>query len=159
MLSPADSHLRIDCGLGEGPHWEEASNTLRFVDIVKRKVPTVDLNKGSSSHHVLTDLDIFISVTADIEGTDKEFAFDGKHGYGIVDRETGKYKYIRRYWEGEADAAKKEQELRGNDGGVNRRGRFWVGTMNEPLVTTPTNVGMVNLPCPCTRWRSLLSLQ
>ena len=49
-------YLRIDCGLGEGPHWEEASNTLRFVDIVKRKVHTVDLNKGSSSHHVLADL-------------------------------------------------------------------------------------------------------
>jgi len=45
--------------------------------------------------------DISISVTTDIEGTDKEFAFGGRHGY------TGKYKYIRRYWEGEADAAKK----------------------------------------------------
>jgi len=33
--------LHIECGLGEAPFWEEKSNTLRFVDIVKQKVHTI----------------------------------------------------------------------------------------------------------------------
>lgn len=53
-------YLKIDCGLGEGPFWEESSNTLRFLDIIKQKVHTIDLNKGPSSHKTLFDLDISI---------------------------------------------------------------------------------------------------
>jgi len=128
--------------LGEGPHWEENSNTLRFVDILKQKVHTVDLSKGPSSHQVLADLDISIGTTADIEGNDQRLAFGGKHGYGILDRKDGSYRYIKRYWEGDEDAQRKEHQMRGNDGGVDIRGRYWVGTMNDPLVTPFTNVGM-----------------
>lgn len=134
-------YLKIDCGLGEGPHWEEASNTLRFVDIVKQKVHTVDLNQGPSSHRVLADLDISIGITADVEGNDDEVAFGGKHGYGILNRTDGTYKCIKRYWDGDPAAAEKDRQMRGNDGGVDSRGRFWVGTMNDPLVTPFTNVG------------------
>lgn len=28
----------------------------------------------------------------------------------------------------------KEKRMRGNDGAVDSKGRFWVGTMNDPLV-------------------------
>lgn len=139
--SDIQPYLKIDCDLGEGPHWEAASNTLRFVDIVKQKIHTVDLNQGPSSHRVLADLDISVGTTADVEGNDNEVAFGGKHGYGILNRKDGTYRYIKRYWEADADAAKKDHVMRGNDGGVDPRGRFWVGTMNDQLVTRFTNVG------------------
>jgi sugar lactone lactonase YvrE len=139
-------YLKIDCGLGEAPQWEEATNSLRFVDIVKQKVHIIDLNKGPSSHRVLADLDISIGVTADIEGNEDEIAFGGKHGYGILNRKDGTYRYIKKYWDGDPVAAKKDKEMRGNDGGVDARGRFWASTMNDPLVTEPKAVGTPPLP-------------
>lgn len=39
----------MSCGLGEAPYYESSRHTLRFVDIVKEKLHTVDLNKGPSS--------------------------------------------------------------------------------------------------------------
>jgi len=39
----------MDCGLGEAPFYDEATNQLRFVDIVKKKLHTVNLAKGPSS--------------------------------------------------------------------------------------------------------------
>ncbi|QDS68620.1 hypothetical protein FKW77_001357 [Venturia effusa] len=136
--------LSIGCGLGEAPFWEESTNTLRFVDIVKEKVHVVDLNKGASSH-VEVPLDISVGTTADLEGeqASSKFAFGGKHGYGIFDRQTGSYHYIKRYWEGESDQAEKEKTMRGNDGGVDSHGRFWVGTMCDPMVKSPTDIGVV----------------
>lgn len=136
--------LNIGCGLGEAPFWEESTNTLRFVDIVKEKVHIVDLNKGASSH-VEVPLDISIGTTADLEGEQAsgKFVFGGKHGYGIFDRETAGYHYIKRYWEGESDQAEKEHTMRGNDGAVDSHGRFWVGTMCDPKVNPPTDIGKV----------------
>ena len=116
------------------------------MDIVKQKVHIVDLNEGPSSHRVLADLDISIGTTADIEGNDQELAFGGKHGYGILDRRSGSYRYIRRYWDGDEDAQEKYHQMRGNDGGVDIRGRYWVGTMNDPLVTPFTDVGTMHSP-------------
>jgi sugar lactone lactonase YvrE len=136
--------LDVGCGLGEAPFWEESTNTLRFVDIVKERVHTVDLNNGPSSH-VEVPLDISIGTTADLEGEQAagKFAFGGKHGYGIFDRKTAGYHYIKRYWDGEPDQAKKEHTMRGNDGAVDSHGRFWVGTMRDPKVNPPTDVGKV----------------
>lgn len=45
-------YLHLDCGLGEAPYYGESSHSLRFVDIVKEKLHTVDLKRGPSSHHV-----------------------------------------------------------------------------------------------------------
>jgi len=39
----------MDCGLGEAPFYEEATHHLRFVDIVNKKLHSVDLAKGPSS--------------------------------------------------------------------------------------------------------------
>ena len=53
-------YLPIDCKLGEGPFWEEASNKLRFVDIMNEQIHIIDLSKGPSSHAVLANLDISV---------------------------------------------------------------------------------------------------
>ncbi|EOD52874.1 Calcium homeostasis protein [Neofusicoccum parvum] len=136
-----EPYLKIDCGLGEGPFWEEATNTLRFVDVIKQKLHAIDLSKGPESHKVIADLDISIGVTADIEGDDEHLFFGGKHGYGILNRRTAKYKYIKKYWSDKEVAEGKEKLFRGNDGAVDSKGRFFVGVMNDPLVKSPEPEG------------------
>jgi sugar lactone lactonase YvrE len=135
--------LNTSCGLGEGPFWEENNNTLRFVDIIKKKLFFVDLTKGEQSlkEH---QLDFSIGITADIEGNDDEFIFGGKIGYGIFTRKTGETRWIKKFWTDEErkdDGGGKpgvgktrEDRMRSNDGAVDPRGRFFVGAMNDPTV-------------------------
>ncbi|SMR44434.1 unnamed protein product [Zymoseptoria tritici ST99CH_1A5] len=132
--------LDLDCGLGEAPHWEPSRGSgLRFVDIVKLKLHTV--NAGDASSHKQWSLPYSIGVTADIEGNDTEFVFGGKSGYGIMGRETGKLRMIKDMWTdeerkddggGKPKVGKNRQDrMRSNDGAVDAAGRFWVGTMND----------------------------
>ncbi|KAF2837077.1 hypothetical protein M501DRAFT_986877 [Patellaria atrata CBS 101060] len=135
--------LDVKCELGEGPFWEEATNTLRWIDIVTKHIHTVDLNEGPSSHKSVAQLDISIGSTADIEGNDDEFVFGGKHGYGIFNRKTGEYRYIKKVWTEEEVAKDFERLYRGNDGGVDSQGRYWLGVMNDPLETEFKDVGIL----------------
>ncbi|KAF2654649.1 hypothetical protein K491DRAFT_600381 [Lophiostoma macrostomum CBS 122681] len=135
--------IRLTCSLGEGPFWEESTNTLRFLDIEKEELHHVDLNVGPSSHKVVKKMDISIGCTADIEGNDKEFIFGGKFGYGICNRETGDYKWIKKVWSNEEVKDGKPGRMRGNDGAVDSQGRFWVGFMNDPLVAEIKDEGAV----------------
>ena len=133
-----EPYLDLHCALGEAPFWEQSRNSLRFVDVVKKKLHTVDLAEGPSSHKEI-DLDEAIGCTADIEGTHDEIVFGGKKGYGIMNRQTGKTRYIKRMWndiERVDDGGGKtgiggsrEHRMRSNDGAVDPLGRYWVGTM------------------------------
>lgn len=60
VLTITQPWLRLNCSLGEGPFWEEDTNSLRFLDVEKQKVHRVDLNVGPSSHKVLKEYDISI---------------------------------------------------------------------------------------------------
>jgi len=132
--------LDTKCGLGEAPFWEKDINTLRFVDIVKQEIHTVDLSKGPSSHKA-TKLDISVGTTADIEGNDDEFVFGGKYGYGIMHKKTFEYRWIAKYWNEDEVKNGKDHRMRGNDGAVDKKGRYFVGTMNDPLVTEISKEG------------------
>ncbi|KAI9797097.1 MAG: hypothetical protein M1835_002085 [Candelina submexicana] len=125
-----EPYLKLDCALGEAPYWERDTNHLRFVDIVKKEIHEIDLNKGPSTHTVIAKLDTPVGVTADIEGTTKEFLIGAKAGYALFNRETGEYRYIKKFWT-ERDDPEKEHRMRSNDGAVDSQGRFWVGTMND----------------------------
>ncbi|KAL9076256.1 MAG: hypothetical protein Q9157_003703 [Trypethelium eluteriae] len=139
-----EPYLKINCKLGEAPFWEESRQTLRFVDIVQQQVHSVNVVKGPASHEVHADLDISIGTTADIEGHDEnEFLFGGKHGFGLYNRHSGRYRYLRKYWTDDEVAHSKEHRMRANDGAVDINGRFWLGTMNDPLVQSPTNEGIL----------------
>jgi sugar lactone lactonase YvrE len=138
-----EPYLDLKCGLGEGPFWEKDRNTLRFVDIVKRKIHFINLDEGPKSHRQL-DLDFNVGTTADIEGNDKEFVFGGKFGYGILNHETGESKWIKHMWTDEERkddgggkpkvGNNKEERMRSNDGAVDVRGRYFVGAMNDPAL-------------------------
>jgi len=83
------------------------------------------------------------SCTADIEGNDSEFIFGGKYGYGICNRTTGEYRWIKKVWSDAEVAAGKPDKFRGNDGAVDSQGRFWVGFMFDPLYSDMNNEGAV----------------
>ncbi|KAL9599093.1 MAG: hypothetical protein Q9219_004051 [cf. Caloplaca sp. 3 TL-2023] len=134
-------YLHLHCGLGEAPYYEELTHSLRFVDIVKEKLHVVDVEEGPSSHEVY-DLDTAISTTAHIQGTDDELIVGAKLGYAIFNRGTKKVEYIKKVWN-EHDGAGEEERMRCNDGAVDKAGRYWVGTMNDPKVKAPTSEGVL----------------
>lgn len=70
-------YLDISCGLGEAPFYEKSHHSLRFVDIVKKKLHTIDLDEGVASHREF-DLEFSIGTTADVEGVEGKFVFGGE---------------------------------------------------------------------------------
>ncbi|KAI1464689.1 regucalcin [Daldinia caldariorum] len=145
-----EPYLNLRCGLGEGPYYEEASHSLRFVDIKKKRVHVVDLAKipypnpnpdvdpspSSAPSVVLSggggletfQLDTPVSVTADIEGVDprERILIGVKYGLAVLDRRTGAYEYVARF-----GADKDDERLRANDGAADPHGRFWLGAMSD----------------------------
>jgi len=138
-----EPYIEIRCSLGEGPYWEEETNTVRFLDVEKQEIHRVDINKGPSSHKLIKKLDISIGCTADIEGNDKEFIFGGKYGYGVANKETGDYRWVKKVWSEDEIKEKKHEKFRGNDGAVDSQGRFWAGFMFDPLVEEMRSDGAV----------------
>jgi sugar lactone lactonase YvrE len=133
-----EPYLNTHCGLGEAPHYEPSTNTLRFVDIKKRRLHTVSLTHGPSSLKTI-QFDMPVGVTADIEGVDpqKKIMVGGKSGIYLLDRETGKTELLKRFY----DSEEKDERLRSNDGNVDPQGRFWIGTMNDFWVGEPQAEG------------------
>lgn len=125
-LNIEEPYVPVKNHLGEGPHYEPSTGILRWVDIIRNQIHTVDTKVGPSSHKVL-QLDVPVGVTADIEGTDDEYIVGAKAGYAIVNKKTGELRYIKKFW----DDQEKEERMRANDGAVDSKGRFWMGTMND----------------------------
>jgi sugar lactone lactonase YvrE len=121
-----EPYIKLHCQLGEGPYYEKAANTLRFVDIIAKRLHTVDLAKGPVSLTTL-QLDTPIGVTADIEGIDpqEKILLGVKHGIAVLDRKTGAYEYVTKFF------GKENPRIRGNDGAVDPLGRFWLGSMTD----------------------------
>ncbi|GAP91147.2 putative SMP-30 Gluconolaconase LRE-like region [Rosellinia necatrix] len=149
----SEPYLHIGCALAEGPFYEAATGSLRFVDIKKGRVHWVRLSEGPGSLTTV-QLDGPVTVTSDIEGVDpRERILVGlKHGLAVLDRATGGYEYVARFFppsssssssssssaegEGEGKEKKKEEEepgsrLRSNDGAADPHGRFWLGSMTD----------------------------
>jgi sugar lactone lactonase YvrE len=68
------------------------------------------------------------------------------YGYGICNRETGEYRWIKKVWSEEEVKGNKPERMRGNDGAVDSQGRFWVGFMNDPLVAEVKDEGPSTTP-------------
>lgn len=138
--------LDTRCKLGEAPHWDREQNTLRFVDILAKEVHTVNLTAGPTSHRVHS-LDVAIACTAEIEGRSDSFIFGGKQGYGIFTKETGRYEWIKKFdWAGVANEHEMPHRQRSNDGVVDARGRFLVGTMDDgEVISEPQPEGKPSL--------------
>lgn len=124
-----EPYLNLHCKLGEGPYYEETTNILRFVDIINKRVHTVSLSEGPDSVKTI-QLDVPVTVTADVEGHDPQdkILLGVKYGIALLDRKTGTYEYLTKF--AAADGQVNER-LRSNDGAVDPHGRFWLGTMTD----------------------------
>jgi sugar lactone lactonase YvrE len=138
--------------LGEGPVYDEERHMLRFLDINRKQMHFVDLEKGPSSLCTV-ETETLIGVTADIEGS-RDFIATGKHGFAILDHSTGKVEFVGRVFD--KDGPEKAHRcapclskllklilklcsfgairMRMNDGAVDCRGRLWSGSMNDTLI-------------------------
>jgi sugar lactone lactonase YvrE len=133
-----EPYLDLHCGLGEAPYHERENNRLRFVDIKKKQLHVIDLAEGPSSLYTV-QLDMPVGVTADIEGipSTEKILIGGKHGIAVFDRKAETYQYLKRFY----DSPERDERLRSNDGAVDPRGRFWIGTMNDFWVGAPQAEG------------------
>lgn len=138
-----EPYLNPHGSLLEGPYYEPEHHRLRFVDIIERKLHVIDLAEGPSSLKTI-DFDIPVGVTADIEGVDskEKILIGGKTGIAILDRSSGKYEYIKRFYDwDESEREAKDDRMRSNDGNVDSEGRLWIGTMNDFHVGPPQPEG------------------
>ncbi|TQN63681.1 Cell growth-regulated protein 1 [Colletotrichum shisoi] len=121
-----EPYLNLHCGLGEGPYYEKAANVLRFVDIKKKQVHFVDLDRGPESLRTV-QLDVPVGVTADIAGVDPadRILVGLKYGVAVLDVATGRYEYVAKLHDTD------NERLRANDGAVDPHGRFWLGSMTD----------------------------
>lgn len=131
----AEPYLDLSCALGEGPFYDASRKELRFVDLEKNAIHTVNLENGPSSHKEWP-VKFNIGITANIEGNDEEFVFGGKSGYGLFNRSNGEHRIIKPFWTDEKDPKTKEHRCRSNDGAVDAHGRFFVGAMNDQMTVS-----------------------
>lgn len=124
-----EPYLNLHCKLGEGPYYEEATNSLRFVDIINKRVHTVSLTEGPDSVKTI-ELDVPVTVTADVEGYDPQdkILIGVKYGIALLDRKSGKYDYVVKFAAADGEA---NERLRSNDGAADPHGRFWLGAMTD----------------------------
>ncbi|KAI2469248.1 SMP-30/Gluconolaconase/LRE-like region-domain-containing protein [Annulohypoxylon bovei var. microspora] len=127
-----EPYLNLHCGLGEGPYYEAATHHLRFVDIKKKRLHTLDLSSPDPQSAVETiQLDTPVTVTADIDGVDprERIVVGAKHGVAVLDRRSGAYEYVLRF--NSANPSHDDERIRSNDGAVDPNGRFWLGSMTD----------------------------
>ncbi|KAH7312394.1 hypothetical protein B0I35DRAFT_411120 [Stachybotrys elegans] len=74
LTSISQPFLDLKCGLAESPIWEERGNILRFVDIAKKNVYRINLDKGLSSLQK-HQYEYPICVTAIDASSDDSFVF------------------------------------------------------------------------------------
>lgn len=129
-----EPYLNLHCKLGEGPYYEASTERLRFVDIINKRVHAVSLKEGGGPDGAAPvetiQLDVPVSVTADIQGHDPrdKILVGVKYGVAVLDRATGRYDYVARF---AAANNNDDDRTRSNDGAVDPHGRFWLGSMTD----------------------------
>jgi sugar lactone lactonase YvrE len=88
----------------------------------------IDLAKGPSSHKTIPDLHLRPHKNVNCSHDPNIWLCNGKYGFGLMDKSTGRCKYIARF----PTSAAVESQIP-NDGACDSRGRFWIGTMADPM--------------------------
>ncbi|XP_067018847.1 regucalcin-like [Acropora muricata] len=128
--------------LGEGPHWDESSQRLIWVDIFGRSVHLLDPVTGKDEKY---NFDGAVGAAVPrrkggslVVATERDFIF--------LDLETGKQEIV-------ASVDGDKPGNRFNDGKCDPAGRFWAGTMGpEPIPTqvVPNQGSLYSLNCDHT---------
>nr|CAB3265931.1 regucalcin-like [Phallusia mammillata] len=110
----------FDCSLGEGPHWDDVSQTLLFVDINKAAVHRWNPANNQMKSIYLPDSTVGAVVPREKGG----LVIAAAHRFAFVDEETGATETIK-------EANLEFPQSRFNDGKCDPAGRFWAGTMGN----------------------------
>ena len=115
--------LPVANALGECILWDEAKRELLWTDLTESRLYLHDLSTGATRH---VQFDDYLCSFGLVKGEDSLIcAF--RTGIAIVDRSTWSPTWIHHL--------KSRSGVRFNDGRVDRRGRFWVGS----LIDGPTD--------------------
>lgn len=107
------------CELGEGPHYESASDTAWWFDIVGCKLLEHSFGNGKTLIHSLPRMG---SVVARIDDERQMLAMDD--GIYLRDKPDGRLSLL-------APLEASDERTRSNDGRVHPSGRLWIGTMGR----------------------------
>src|SRR6478672_12016635 len=124
--------------LGEGPVWVARESALYWLDIKGFKVFRRD-EKGAISHWP-TPLRVGSLVPRKSGG----FIGGMEHGIAVIDLEAASFDIV-------ADPEKNLPGNRFNDGKVDRRGRFWAGTMDDAEKGATGSLYCVDPDFACTQ--------
>lgn len=124
--------LNRNCALGEGPFYEQETDSLRLVDIKKKQLLCIRGISAAPAQEIapepeILQLDVCPTVTSDIEGVDprERILLGTKYGIEVLDRKTGKHDMLVPF------AEPHNERLRGNDGAADPLGGFLLGTMTD----------------------------
>ena len=124
--------LNRNCALGEGPFYEQETDSLRLVDIKKKQLLCIRGISAAPAQEIapepeILQLDVCPTVTSDIEGVDprERILLGTKYGIEVLDRKTGKHDMLVPF------AELHNERLRGNDGAADPLGGFLLGTMTD----------------------------
>jgi sugar lactone lactonase YvrE len=112
--------LKVKDELGEGPLWHAAERALYWTDIEGRRYHRYD---PASGRHETVPVDVRIGALAFRSQGGLVLATD--RGFALFDPQSRQLTMI-------GDPEEHKQQTRFNDGAVDRRGRFWAGTLGDP---------------------------
>lgn len=119
--------VRAEATLGEGPLWDPGRGRLYWFDIQNKSVSWWRPGNSESGHWTLP-----VRASAGAMRTDGSLLLASEAGIGVLDPATGALD-IRLIPDEPAGN-------RSNDGGVDRQGRFWWGTMRDGAVADAGSV-------------------
>ena len=108
------------CFLGEGPCWHPTRNSCFWVDIENRRLYEYDWPNG---HHI-REWTFSRRISLVVIDTDDKLILGMEGGIMRFDPDTGDSHWL-------LDLEKEYEKHRCNDGGVDREGRLWVGTLHR----------------------------
>ncbi|KAI9654155.1 MAG: hypothetical protein M1831_005509 [Alyxoria varia] len=128
-----EPYLRVNCTLGEGPHWDEDSNALYFLDIPKGEVHTIQPAEGPSSHKVTANLDTPVSVLANVQDHQEILLAGAKDTIGVLHKDTGTFKSIKELYEKDEKQSNRLRGHRLNDGACDPQASLLTSSDPTPI--------------------------
>ncbi len=111
--------LNSKCIIGEGPSWDERTNTIYYIDLLGNSIYSFD---GQKVEHMYLDENLGAAVVRESGG----MMAVTLTGYHFVDFPNGESRQI-------FDPEAQRENSRFNDGKCDAKGRFWAGTMSRAL--------------------------
>jgi sugar lactone lactonase YvrE len=118
-ISPVRNVLQARARLGEGPLWDEETQSLFWVDIFNHRVNRFDPAAGRHREYEVGDV-----VAAMALGPSHTLVLALRHDLALLDLLTGELEHL-------AEVERERPGVRLNDGKCDAQGRFWIGSMSE----------------------------